>query len=101
MGQTLALGGAPSTGPLTSTDIVVGATPVSMFAYTGNAEFAYDFAAFVDRKVGANWIPEADYKGVTIVLNKARPGITAYAAGTYRLRKDDTVEAVGFGKDEV
>lgn len=101
MGQTLALGGAPTTAALTSSDIVVGGTPVSMFAYTGNAAFAYDFQAFVDRKVGANWIPEAGEDGLPLILTRERPGITAYAAGTYRLRKSETAEALGFGKDEV
>lgn len=101
MGQSLALGGAPTTAALTSADIVVGGTPVTMFVYSASGAFAQGFTAYVDRKVGANWQPEADYKGVAIVLTASRPSITSFAPGTYRLRKLETAEAVGFGKDEV
>lgn len=101
MGQTLALNGAPTTNAHNSGEVVVGASPVTLFAYTGNAEFAYDFVAYIERKVGSNWIPEGDYKGVAGVLTKARPGVSIFAPGTYRARKAATAEAIGFGKDEV
>lgn len=99
--QTLALGGAPTTAALNSTDVVVGATPVTLFAYSGLAAFDFGFVAYIDRKIGANWIPEADYKGVAMVLTASRPGIAIFAPGTYRARKGVTPGVVGFGKDEV
>lgn len=101
MGQTLALNGAPTMAAHDSGDIVVGGSPVAVFAYSGLADFGYDFVAFVDRKVGANWIPEANDKGVTHTLTKARPSIGLFLPGTYRLRKAATPGVVGFGKDEV
>ena len=75
-----------------SADIVVGADPVTLFTYTATGVFAYSPQLFVDRQVGANWQEEALLSGHSILLN---------APGTYRARKGETAEAVGFGKDEV
>lgn len=91
MGQTLALL-SPQTAAGVSADIVVGAAPVTLLAYTADGLFPSGLQIFVDRKIGAYWQEEGTMTGKSMVAN---------APGTYRLRKGATSYAVGFGKDEV
>lgn len=97
MAQSTVLAAAATAGQ--SSDIVVGATPVtvSIFGTSGGA-IAVPIALALERKIGSNWQPVYD-KGKPVVLDQYHMDVCLVAPGTYRVIRPVLTVSIGVATD--
>lgn len=90
---------ASATGAGNSSDIVVGATPISVAIFAADGVISSSVQCPVYRKVGANYQPHCDADGRRVFLSADRPDYTFTGPGTYRVSKLATAESIGVAQD--